>query len=55
MFKRAIIIALPSVKIGTLPVLVSYRDLGVHVFIKICSLCRGLYLPTLEKMGLGLS
>lgn len=53
MFKRVIIIVVASVRISTLPILASYGKLGVHVFAEIILLWKGLYLPTLGKMGLG--
>lgn len=53
MFARVIIIVLDSVGIGALPDAYLYGDCGAHTIGNIARLQGGLFLPELEKLGLG--
>ncbi|HZK84831.1 MAG TPA: phosphopentomutase [Desulfosporosinus sp.] len=53
MSRRVIIIVLDSVGIGALPDAKDYGDEGSHTLANIARQHRGLYLPHLEKLGLG--
>ncbi|HEY3426458.1 MAG TPA: phosphopentomutase, partial [Negativicutes bacterium] len=53
MFTRIIIIVMDSVGIGALPDASTYGDFGVNTLGNIARSQGGLFLPVLEKMGLG--
>lgn len=53
MFKRIIVIIMDSVGIGALPDAQEYGDIGTNTLGNIARLQGGLFLPTLEKLGLG--
>ncbi|MEG6585657.1 phosphopentomutase [Dendrosporobacter sp. 1207_IL3150] len=53
MFKRVIILILDSVGIGAAPDAADYGDSGVNTLANIARSQGGLFLPNLEKMGLG--
>jgi phosphopentomutase len=54
LFNRIIIIVLDSVGIGALPDAAEYGDHGVNTLGNIARSQGGLFLPTMEKLGLGL-
>ncbi len=53
MFTRVIIVILDSVGIGALPDATEYGDIGANTLGNIARSQGGLFLPTLEKLGLG--
>ncbi|MBC8016463.1 MAG: phosphopentomutase, partial [Sporomusaceae bacterium] len=53
MFKRVIVIVLDSVGIGVLPDAAEYGDFGANTISNIAQSQNGLFLPTMETMGLG--
>lgn len=53
MFKRVIVIVLDSAGIGALPDAAEYGDVGVNTIANIARSQDGLFLPTMETMGLG--
>lgn len=53
MFNRIIVIVLDSVGIGALPDAAEYGDYGVNTLGNIARSQGGLFLPTLERLGLG--
>lgn len=53
MFKRMIVIVMDSVGIGALPDAAEYGDSGTNTLGNLARSQGGLFLPTLEKMGLG--
>jgi len=53
-FKRVILIILDSVGVGALPDAEQYGDLGCNTLVNIANYLRGLHLPNLERLGLGL-
>ena len=53
MFKRVIVIVLDSVGIGVLPDAAEYGDFGANTISNIARSQDGLFLPTMETMGLG--
>ncbi|MBP2642147.1 MAG: deoB [Firmicutes bacterium] len=52
MFTRIIVVVLDSVGVGALPDAKQYGDVGVNTVENIARLHGGLFLPTLEKLGL---
>src|SRR5699024_4941647 len=53
-FKRIFLVVLDSVGIGEAPDAYLYNDQGSHTLGHIAQFMDGLYLPTLERLGLGL-
>ena len=51
--KRAIVIIIDGVGIGEMPDAAKYGDQGSHTLANMASAVSGLFLPNLEKMGLG--
>lgn len=51
--KRAIVLILDGVGIGALPDAAKYGDEGSNTLVNLAERCKGLRLPTLEKLGLG--
>ena len=53
MFKRIILVVMDSVGIGAMPDAAAYDDVGANTLGNIAKQEKGIYLPALEKLGLG--
>lgn len=53
MYNRVIVLVMDSVGIGSLPDAAEYGDFNVNTLANIARLTGGLFLPSLEKLGLG--
>src|SRR5690625_3637606 len=52
-FKRIFLVVLDSVGIGEAPDAAQYNDVGANTLGNIAKVLHGIYLPNLEKLGLG--